>query len=63
MNTNFLAQLLSEPALLASIQQAGISVNNNLLLSLVDMWIDKVLPSVLIVSCKFGTLFERFFFS
>lgn len=42
MNTNFSAQLLSEPALLASIQQAGISVNNNLLLSLVDMWIDKV---------------------
>lgn len=42
MNTNFSAQLLSEPALLANIQQAGISVNNNLLLSLVDMWIDKV---------------------
>jgi hypothetical protein len=42
MNTNFSAQLLSEPALLASIQQAGISVNNNLLFSLVDMWIDKV---------------------
>ncbi|KAL6657254.1 hypothetical protein ACP70R_005034 [Stipagrostis hirtigluma subsp. patula] len=42
MNTNFSAQLLSEPALSASIQQAGISVNNNLLLSLVDMWIDKV---------------------
>jgi hypothetical protein len=50
MNTNFSAQLLSEPALLASIQQAGISVNNNLLLSLVDMWIDKVLPSALFVS-------------
>ncbi|KAJ1292538.1 hypothetical protein BS78_02G399200 [Paspalum vaginatum] len=42
MNTNFSAQLLSEPALLSSIQQAGVSVNNNLLLSLVDMWIDKV---------------------
>uniref|UniRef100_A0A0E0EGH5 Importin N-terminal domain-containing protein n=1 Tax=Oryza meridionalis TaxID=40149 RepID=A0A0E0EGH5_9ORYZ len=42
MNTNFTGQLLSEPALLTSIQQTGISVNNNLLLSLVDMWIDKV---------------------
>ncbi|KAK8461170.1 hypothetical protein SEVIR_2G454900v4 [Setaria viridis] len=42
MNTNFSAQLLSESALLASIQQAGIAVNNNLLISLVDMWIDKV---------------------
>ncbi|KAL5198245.1 hypothetical protein ABZP36_001757 [Zizania latifolia] len=42
MNTNFTGQLLSEPALLASIQQTGISVNNNLLLTLVDMWIDKV---------------------
>jgi hypothetical protein len=57
MNTNFSAQLLSEPALLASIQQAGISVNNNLLLSLVDMWIDKVLPSAQFVSWKLGTLF------
>ncbi|RLN33595.1 importin-11 [Panicum miliaceum] len=42
MNTNFSAQLLSEPPLLASIQQAGIAVNNNLLISLIDMWIDKV---------------------
>nr|CAB3459058.1 unnamed protein product [Digitaria exilis] len=42
MNTNFSAQLLSEPALLSSIQQAGIAVNNNMLISLVDMWIDKV---------------------
>ncbi|KAB8106996.1 hypothetical protein EE612_041548 [Oryza sativa] len=42
MNTNFTGKLLSEPALLTSIQQTGISVNNNLLLSLVDMWIDKV---------------------
>jgi hypothetical protein len=42
MNTNFSAQLLSEPALLANIQQSGISVKNNLLLSLVDMWMDKV---------------------
>uniref|UniRef100_A0A453AK08 Importin-7/11-like TPR repeats domain-containing protein n=4 Tax=Aegilops tauschii TaxID=37682 RepID=A0A453AK08_AEGTS len=42
MNTNFSAQLLSEPALLANIQQSGISLKDNLLLSLVDMWIDKV---------------------
>jgi len=42
MNTNFSAQLLSEPPLLASIQQAGIAVSNNLLISLIDMWIDKV---------------------
>ncbi|PUZ73576.1 hypothetical protein GQ55_2G485400 [Panicum hallii var. hallii] len=42
MNTNFSAQLLSEPPLLASIQQAGIAVNNNLLIPLIDMWIDKV---------------------
>jgi hypothetical protein len=44
MNTNFSAQLLSEPPLLASMQQAGIAVNNNLLISLIDMWIDKVHP-------------------
>jgi hypothetical protein len=48
MNTNFSAQLLSEPALLTNIQQAGIAVNNNLLISLVDMWIDKVHPPLLI---------------
>jgi hypothetical protein len=48
MNTNYSAQLLSDPSLSSSIQQAGISVNNNLLLSLVDMWTDKVCPLVFI---------------
>lgn len=59
MNTNFSAQLLSEPALLSSIQQAGIAVNNNMLISLVDMWIDKVQPPTtdLLLPCKLGTLF------
>ncbi|KAL5219327.1 hypothetical protein ABZP36_020011 [Zizania latifolia] len=41
-NRDFLAQLLSEPALVVRFQQAGISVNQNLLLLLVDMWINKV---------------------
>lgn len=47
MNTNFLAQLLSEPALIiARFQQARIFVNQNLLFCLVDMWIDKVCASL-----------------
>jgi len=59
MNTNFSAKLLSEPPLLASIQQAGIAVNNNLLISLIDMWIDKVHPPLLICCflCKLGISF------
>uniref|UniRef100_A0A0E0NTP9 Importin N-terminal domain-containing protein n=1 Tax=Oryza rufipogon TaxID=4529 RepID=A0A0E0NTP9_ORYRU len=40
LNRDFLAQLLSEPALIARFQQAGI--NQNLLLLLVDWWINKV---------------------
>jgi hypothetical protein len=43
LNRDFLAQLLSEPALIARFQQAGI--NQNLLLLLVDWWINKVCAS------------------
>uniref|UniRef100_A0A0E0KCF2 Importin N-terminal domain-containing protein n=1 Tax=Oryza punctata TaxID=4537 RepID=A0A0E0KCF2_ORYPU len=40
LNRDFLAQLLSEPTLISRFQQAGI--NQNLLLLLVDRWINKV---------------------
>ncbi|XP_008792747.1 importin-11 isoform X3 [Phoenix dactylifera] len=42
MNTNYLAQLTSEPSLSIALQQAGLSVNQNVLLCLVDVWIDKI---------------------
>ncbi|XP_010920803.2 uncharacterized protein [Elaeis guineensis] len=42
MNTNYLAQLTSEPSLVTALQQAGLSVNQNILLCLVDVWIDKM---------------------
>ncbi|OAY74305.1 Importin-11 [Ananas comosus] len=42
MNTNYLAQLASEASLTVALQQAGLSINQNVLLCLVDVWIDKI---------------------
>uniref|UniRef100_A0A2P2M4B4 Uncharacterized protein MANES_09G106500 n=1 Tax=Rhizophora mucronata TaxID=61149 RepID=A0A2P2M4B4_RHIMU len=42
MNTNYLAHLTAEPSLLSLLQQAGIPVEENILLCLVDIWLDKV---------------------
>lgn len=40
-NTNYMAQLTSEPSLVASLQNAGFPVEENILLCLVDVWLDK----------------------
>ncbi|XP_075491735.1 uncharacterized protein LOC142529916 isoform X1 [Primulina tabacum] len=42
MNTNYIAQLTSEPSLLAHLQEAGFSNDENILLCLADVWLDKV---------------------
>ncbi|KAL0910848.1 hypothetical protein M5K25_018944 [Dendrobium thyrsiflorum] len=42
MNTNYLGHLASEPSLILALQQAGLSINQNILLCLVDLWIDKI---------------------
>ncbi|KAK3006384.1 hypothetical protein RJ639_016598 [Escallonia herrerae] len=42
MNTNYLAQLTSEPSVLALLQKSGFPVEENILLCLVDIWLDKV---------------------
>ncbi|KAK0583705.1 hypothetical protein LWI29_001757 [Acer saccharum] len=42
MNTNYLAQLTSETSLSLLLQQAGIPIEENILLCLVDIWLDKV---------------------
>ncbi|KAJ6822914.1 importin-11 isoform X1 [Iris pallida] len=42
MNTNYLAHLASESSLALVLQQAGLSINQNVLLCLVDIWIDKM---------------------
>ena len=42
MNTNYLAQLTAEPSLLLLLQKAGVSIKDNILLCLVDIWLDKV---------------------
>ncbi|XP_022767781.1 importin-11-like isoform X2 [Durio zibethinus] len=42
MNTNYLAQLTSEPSLSSLLQQTGAAVEDNILLCLVDIWLDKV---------------------
>lgn len=42
MNINFLAQITSEPSLLLLLQKAGFPVDENILLCLVDICLDKV---------------------
>ncbi|BBG92301.1 ARM repeat superfamily protein [Prunus dulcis] len=42
MNTNYLAHLTSEPSLLLLLQSSGIPTEENVLLCLVDIWLDKV---------------------
>jgi len=42
MNTNYLAQLTSEPLLLPPLQAAGFPVEENILFCLVDIWLEKV---------------------
>ncbi|WOH01993.1 hypothetical protein DCAR_0521380 [Daucus carota subsp. sativus] len=48
MNTNYLAQLTSQPVLLALLQQAGFPIEENILLCLVDVWLDKIDNATLI---------------
>ncbi|WRX24040.1 Importin-beta [Theobroma cacao] len=42
MNTNYLAQLTAEPSLSSLLQQTGVNIEENILLCLVDVWLDKV---------------------
>ncbi|KAK9290028.1 hypothetical protein L1049_008191 [Liquidambar formosana] len=42
MNTNFLAQLTSESSLSLLLQKAGFSIEESILLCLVDVWLEKV---------------------
>lgn len=42
MNTNYIAHLTSEPSLLLLLQKSGVPVEENILLCLVDIWLDKV---------------------
>lgn len=42
MNTNYLAQLTSDPSLSIHLQKSGFPSEENILLCLVDMWLEKV---------------------
>ncbi|KAG7965123.1 hypothetical protein I3843_09G207900 [Carya illinoinensis] len=42
MNTNYLARLTSEQSTFLLLQKAGIPIKDNILLCLVDVWLDKV---------------------
>nr|XP_017243835.1 PREDICTED: importin-11-like isoform X2 [Daucus carota subsp. sativus] len=42
MNTNYLAQLTTQPSLLVLLQQAGFLSEEGVLLCLVDIWLDKI---------------------
>ena len=60
MNTNYLAHLASETSLALVLQQAGLSANQNILLCLVDMWLDKVLCHLnLLIFSAFCLLFTN----
>ncbi|KAL5540225.1 hypothetical protein UlMin_044171 [Ulmus minor] len=41
-NTNYFAQLSAESSLLGLLQNSGVSIEENVLLALVDIWLDKV---------------------
>lgn len=43
MNTNYLAQITSEQSLLLLLQKAGFPNDENILLCLIDTWLDKVI--------------------
>ncbi|CAA6661833.1 unnamed protein product [Spirodela intermedia] len=42
LNTSYLAHLASEPSLGFVLQQAGLSIDQNVLLCLVDLWLDRI---------------------
>ncbi|PHT72667.1 hypothetical protein T459_23452 [Capsicum annuum] len=42
MNTNYLAQLTSDPSLFTHLQKSGFPGEENILLCLVDVWLEKV---------------------
>lgn len=42
MSTNYLARLTSEPSLLSFLPKSGVPTEENVLLCLVDVWLDKV---------------------
>ncbi|XP_031377534.1 importin-11 isoform X2 [Punica granatum] len=42
MNTNYVAQLTSNPSLILTLQNAGVHMEETVLLCLVDLWLDKV---------------------
>lgn len=42
LNTVYLAQLTADQSLLPLLQQAGVPIEENILLCLVDIWVDKV---------------------
>ncbi|PIA28651.1 hypothetical protein AQUCO_06800076v1 [Aquilegia coerulea] len=53
-NTNYVGHITSEPSLSAALQQAGVSIRENILLSLVDMWLEKVDNATVIQQKTFG---------
>lgn len=68
MNTNYLAQLTAEPSLSSLLQQTGVNIEENILLCLVDVWLDKVSrkyfrmkDSQSSVVCQCSELFELMF--
>lgn len=43
MNSNYLAHLTAEPSLSLALQQAGVLIDQNIILCLADLWLEKVM--------------------
>lgn len=61
MNTNYLAQLMSEPSLLLLLQKASVPIKDNILLCLVDIWLDKVSRACVSIIRILSVIVEVFF--
>ena len=61
MNTNYLAQLMSEPSLLLLLQKASVPIKDNILLCLVDIWLDKVSRACVSMIRILSVIVEVFF--
>ncbi|XP_068644201.1 uncharacterized protein [Aristolochia californica] len=42
MNSSYLAHLIAQPSFSVALQQAGISVDQNIILCIADLWLDKI---------------------
>lgn len=66
MNTSYFAHLTAEPSLSLLLQTSGVPIAENILLSLVDIWLDKVsdacIPLMWLLLVTLLNIFLLFFY-